>query len=180
MSTLTSVVRRDEQISVADLSLSRRSPRIVEQLQCLEEHAVEASRKRKGKSVAHDNQKQSRPNSCISGRNTLESIVTRCDVAEQVNTCRSPTLLDQVQLQDNLSAEASRNRKGKAVAPYQERRRANSYVPGRNSPKGIVIGSTDGEKNNNDPVDYDTDDEGGNYEQHYEMYVSNLFIEKEP
>ncbi|RZC75200.1 hypothetical protein C5167_050685 [Papaver somniferum] len=178
MSTLTSVVRRDEQISVADLSLSRRSPRIVEQLQCLEEHAVEASRKRKGKSVAHDN--QSRPNSCISGRNTLESIVTRCDVAEQVNTCRSPTLLDQVQLQDNLSAEASRNRKGKAVAPYQERRRANSYVPGRNSPKGIVIGSTDGEKNNNDPVDYDTDDEGGNYEQHYEMYVSNLFIEKEP
>ncbi|KAI3885052.1 hypothetical protein MKW98_002444, partial [Papaver atlanticum] len=52
MSTLMSAFCRDEQISVADISLPRRSPRFQEQLQLQDELTAEESRKRKGKAVA--------------------------------------------------------------------------------------------------------------------------------
>ncbi|KAI3996833.1 hypothetical protein MKX01_021109 [Papaver californicum] len=99
MSTLTSafcrqVQRRDEQVTIADISLPHQSPRVVEQVQYREEHATEASRMKKSKSVAHDNQKRRRANSYIPGRNTSGSIVigstvgagtsTWCNVTKQV------------------------------------------------------------------------------------------------
>ncbi|RZC52279.1 hypothetical protein C5167_020702 [Papaver somniferum] len=109
-----------QHVQGSDIRLPRRSPRIVEQVnQIREDHATEASRKRKGKEVAHDKQKQSRANSYVPDRNTLEGLVTRCEVADQVITRQSPRLLEQVQLQDELTAEESRKRKGKAVAVYQ-------------------------------------------------------------
>ncbi|KAI3958178.1 hypothetical protein MKW98_020820, partial [Papaver atlanticum] len=64
-------------------------------------------------------QKQSHAKSYVPGRNTLESLVTRCKVVEQVITRQSPRLFEQVKLQDELTAEESRKRKGKAVALYQ-------------------------------------------------------------
>ncbi|KAI3949690.1 hypothetical protein MKX01_040907 [Papaver californicum] len=83
------------QVTTADIYLPRRSPRIIEQVQCREEHATEASRKRKGKSVAHDNQKWCRANNYILGRNTSGSIVigstdgagtsTRCNASKLVS-----------------------------------------------------------------------------------------------
>ncbi|KAI3858058.1 hypothetical protein MKX03_006329 [Papaver bracteatum] len=79
----------------------------------------EASRKRKGKEVAHDKQKQSRANSYVPDRNTLESLFTGCNVADKVITHQSPRLLEQVKLQDELMVEESRKRKGKSVTVYQ-------------------------------------------------------------
>ncbi|KAI3860748.1 hypothetical protein MKX03_014784, partial [Papaver bracteatum] len=49
---LTSTFCRDEKISVADISLPRRSPILQEQLQLQDELMTEESRKRKGKAVA--------------------------------------------------------------------------------------------------------------------------------
>ncbi|KAI3867713.1 hypothetical protein MKX03_031107 [Papaver bracteatum] len=58
----------NERNDVPVMNLSR-SPRLIEQ--------GEVSRKRKGKEVSHDKHKQSRANSYVPDRNTLESLVTR-------------------------------------------------------------------------------------------------------
>ncbi|KAI3849635.1 hypothetical protein MKX03_030554 [Papaver bracteatum] len=55
---------------------------------------TEASPKIKGKSIAHDNQKRSRANRYFPDRNTLERIVTRCNVTGQVITRQIPRLLE--------------------------------------------------------------------------------------
>ncbi|XP_026443546.1 uncharacterized protein LOC113343642 isoform X1 [Papaver somniferum] len=63
--------------NVMEQGILRRSPRFIEQVQCLEEHASEESRKRKGKSIVQYNKapKQHRANICVPGRNMSKSIV---------------------------------------------------------------------------------------------------------
>ncbi|MCL7036618.1 hypothetical protein MKW94_004311, partial [Papaver nudicaule] len=103
-----------------DAVISRRSPRFLDQqvqcqVECRDEHAVEASRKRKAHSIAPD-QKRSRA--------VFRTPPSSIPANEQELVRRSPRFLQHSESvhpfgSNDHDLEESRKRKGKSIAPYQ-------------------------------------------------------------